>query len=424
MEAFLRSLIPQAGAPAGPFGLERVRALLAGLGDPHRGRRVVHVAGTAGKGSTATLLASILRAAGYRTGLHVSPEVVTLGERAQVDGAPATAAELGALLDRVRPAVEALEPRPSYFETLWAMALLRFADAGTDVDVVEAGLGGGGDATNVVESRHQVLTNVGLDHTAVLGGTRAAILREKQGIVKPGSTVVSGIRDRALRAQLEGHAAALGATVAFAGRDFSARRRGGAFDLRDGDRRLRGLEVAPLGQHANGALAAATALRLGGELERIDEAAIRRGLREARLPGRLDVVRRAPLTVLDGAHNPAKVRWLVAALRDAFPGRRWITVFRFKPRADVWRSLHALDAISRHLILTRSDRPGDMGVEPGYDDAALRRAARELGASACEPPAEALARATAMAGDDPAAGVLATGSIHMLAELYAALRAD
>jgi dihydrofolate synthase / folylpolyglutamate synthase len=429
--AYLESLIPTPDSPPpASFDLSMITTLLAGLGDPHERRSFVHVGGTSGKGSTATFLARILQAAGYRTGLHVSPHMVSVGERAQVNGVPATPAVIARHATRVMQVADERALRPSYFEALWAIALLRFEEEQTDVNVVEVGLGGRLDATNVIDSRHQILTNVGLDHTAILGHTKAAILREKQGIVKRHSRVVSGLRDRALRSQLTEHAAAHSARVAFAGRDFGTRGvqihpdAGNAaptvtFDYRDGSDTMRqlALSVYGAGHTENAMLAVSMARRAADQWPSLDEAAIRDGLIATRLPGRLDVVGREPLTVFDGAHNPEKVRWLVQALESAFPGRRFVTVFRFKPRPDIWTTLRILAAHSSRLILTQSQRPGDMGPEPGYDDAALRRAGSEFGASHVDSPVEALAAAQRTAASN-GWGVLVTGSIYMLQELY------
>lgn len=428
--AYLRSLIPGEGGLGGPYDLTRIEQILAATGNPHAGRRFVHVGGTSGKGSTASLLASILTAAGYRTGLHVSPHIVREHERAQVDGVPIGDRELGELAATIRAADE--HGALSYFEALWAIALLHFQRSGTDVDVVEVGLGGELDATNVIPARHQILTNIGLDHQQILGRTKSSILRVKQGIVKPGSRVVSGIREPHLRAMLQEHARSMAAEVAFAGRDFGVRSVRQAFTSAglparvtftyvEPGTRLGDLEVrlAGSGQADNARLAVAMALRLADELPRIDEDAIRAGLLAADPPGRVDVVGRDPLTIFDGAHNATKMRWLAAAIREAFPDRRFISVFRFAPRPDVWRTLATLATISDEIILTDSRRLGDMGSMPGYDVAAAARARELFGAKAVRSPHEALTHAIGRARGRADAGVLATGSIYMLQELYA-----
>ena len=430
--AYLRSLIPADGGLGGPFDLQAIRAALKALGDPHADRRFVHVGGTSGKGSTAIFLASILTAAGYRTGLHVSPHVVREHERAQVDGVDISDHELAELAVRLRSA--ASSEQLSYFEALWAIALLHFQRRTTDVDVVEVGLGGALDATNVIASRHQILTNIGLDHQHVLGRTKSAILRIKQGIVKPGSRVVSGIREPYLRAILEEHAREQQAEVRFVGRDFQVRM---ARQVFAGDGlpahvtftytahgvRLGDMAVAlpGRGQASNAALAVATALHLADDLPRIDEHAIRAGLLSAKAHGRVDVVACDPLTIFDGAHNPSKMRWLAAAIRDAFGDRRFVSVFRFTQRPDIWSTLATLATFSEKIILTDSRNPGDMGTIPGYDDAALKRARAQFGATAIRSPREALEMAVEHARGRADSGVLATGSIYMLQELYADL---
>jgi dihydrofolate synthase/folylpolyglutamate synthase len=432
--AYLRSLIPSGARSEGPFDLTRISTLLEALGAPQEDMSWVHVGGTAGKGSTATFLAAMLSAAGYRTGLHVSPHIVHERERAQIDGAPIGAQQLAELVDEIRSVAESADVRMSYFEALWLVTLLHFHRRDTTINVVEVGMGGALDATNIIAARHQILTCVGLEHTASLGRTKASILRVKQGIVKPGSHVVSGIREPALRGVLEARARDTGSTVAFAGRDFQIR---GArqeftetglpsrvtFTYCDAQHTLSDLTIRlpGRGQAANAGLAVAMALRLADDRPLIDEGAIRAGLVTSRPPGRLDIVAEDPLTIFDAAHNPAKMRWLAAAMRDAFPDQRVIAVLRYAQRPDMWRTLATLAAFSEHIILTDSDHPGDMGAVPGYDAAAARQARAAFGASAVRSPHDALAQATRLARSrGPRYAVLATGSIYMLQQLYAA----
>jgi dihydrofolate synthase/folylpolyglutamate synthase len=430
-DAYLASLIPS-GAPQGAYGLASIVALLDALGRPQDGGRFVHVGGTAGKGSTASILAAILTAAGYRTGLHVSPHFARLGERATVNGEPASLDRMRSLIDDVRAAAERIAVSPSYFECLWAVALLEFRARATDVNVVEVGLGGLTDATNVIASGHQILTNIGLDHVKVLGSTTQEILRVKQGIVKPGSQVVSGIGEPGLQLLLSEHAAQVGAEVAFAGVDFEAgdvrelRDASGApraitFTHRDGEHVLRGLELALPGrpQADNAALAVAMAHRLRPVLPALGEAAIRRGLSDCRVPGRMEIVRRDPLVIFDGAHNPEKFRWLVAGLDASYPGRRFATVVRYRERPDMWSSLALLATISARIILTASATAGDTGIEPGGGAADWARAGAEFGAIHVAGAGDALAHAIALVEAGQTDGVVVTGSIYMLQELYA-----
>lgn len=430
--AHLRSLIPAASERGAPVDLTRIRAVLAALGDPQETMQFVHVGGTSGKGSTATFMASILRAAGYGTGLHVSPHLTREHERLQVDGCAISDRELDEHTATVRSAVADTGAALSYFEALWAIALLRFQRAATQINVVEVGLGGELDATNVIDSRQQILTNIDLDHVAVLGRTKTAILRVKQGILKPRSHVVSGIREPHLRAILDEHAHACGSRVAFAGRDFHSlqrRQRISADGLPAGVTfryRERGVDfedlalgLAGLGQTVNAELAVGMALRMAREWPRIDERSIREGLLAARPPGRVDIVGLDPLTVFDAAHNPAKMRWLASAVRSAFPQRRFTTVFRYAPRADIWTTISIVSSFSDQIILTDSEHPGDMGLTPGYDKAAASRARKEHGAIAIRSPHAALREAVNRVAGRPDDGVLVTGSVYMLQELYA-----
>ena len=189
-------------------GLERVQQLLSLLGNPQDTLRYVHVAGTNGKGSTAAMLASVLRAAGYRTGLYISPFIERFNERMQVNGTPITDAELAAVCDRLRPCVAAMPDPPTEFELVTAAAFLWFADQQCDIVVLEVGLGGRLDATNVIRAPEcAVIANIGLDHTAVLGDTVAQIAFEKAGIIKSGTRAVSYQQAPECCAMRAGHAA-------------------------------------------------------------------------------------------------------------------------------------------------------------------------------------------------------------------------
>ncbi len=320
------------------FGPERTRALLDGLGNPDRRYRSVIVAGTKGKGSTCAMLASILTAAGHRTGLYTSPHLVEWRERIRIGLEPVAPGEFGRLAGVVAPLVEAAaargpEHRPTTFEAATAMALLGFADAGCDTAVLEVGLGGRLDSVNAVDAAVAVITPVSFDHMDQLGSTLEAIAAEKAGIIKSAAPVVTTLAHWSAETAdvVLAAAAARGAVVSALGREIHADRviagpDGVRFDLRGAGADLPGLEVALGGAHqaGNAALAVAAARTLDPELP---ESAIRRGLQEIRWPGRMQWWRRSPDVLVDGAHNEASATALAEFLRALPAGRRIGLVF-------------------------------------------------------------------------------------------------
>jgi dihydrofolate synthase/folylpolyglutamate synthase len=343
------------------FGLERMRALLRELGDPQRAFPAIHVVGTNGKSTTTRMAAALLTGAGIRTGAYTSPHVLGWGERIQVDGGDV---DFEAAVERVGPAAERLGA--TQFEVLTAAALAEFAAAGADAAVVEAGLGGRFDATNVLRSPVQVLTNVALDHTDVLGETREAIAAEKLAVVQPGSIVVLG------EPEWEDLARENGATaVVVAGR-------------------------------SNLALAlAATESFLGRQVD-VTPA------RDLELPGRLERRSEQPLEIWDGAHNPAGVGHLLPRL----PSRRFVVVASIIGAGkDAEAMLAALSVVGDALVATRSSNARAL---PSGDLARLGRPYFEH-VEPVEDPAEARARALELAG--PEGAVLVTGSLYLLADL-------
>jgi dihydrofolate synthase/folylpolyglutamate synthase len=411
-------------------GLERIRALLAGLGNPQHGLPILHVGGTSGKGSTSTIAATILKEAGYRVGLHVKPHLEAVEERFVVDGAPI---DPGLLAERLRAiAPLAREVHPSWYELTVALALQHFRLEKVDVAVVEVGLGGTYDATNVVDPLGVILTNVGLDHTEVLGDTIEKIAADKAGIIKTGALVVSGMvqpgPSSIVRARCqENHAELweLGREVRFAIRELSPR--GSCFALQTPGFQAQDLHLAALGAHqvANAALAVAAAAGLGERGLAVNELAIRRALERARLPGRLEIVRTNPTLVLDGAHNPDKMRALARALDDLFPGRRVLGVLAFKRGHDVRATLAEICPRLAGAVLTTFEATTDFGRGQALAPEEVDRES-----SAVRPglprwiegdPLRAVERALAKAGPDGL--VVVTGSLYLVGAVRAGIRA-
>lgn len=340
------------------FGLERMQILLAALGNPERGQRFVHIAGTNGKGSTSAMIAAALRCAGHRTGLFISPHLIEPTERIQVDGSPISTEDFTAAFNAVHGAAERLvaeeriDAHPSYFETVTAMAFLYFRDR-CDISVIEVGLGGRLDATNVIAPELTVITPVAFDHEAFLGNTIESIASEKAGILKPAVPLVLAPQLPQAETVILTRAEELGCPVKrvadSALTSVAAAARGSGFQLD-------GVEYyCPLaGRHqVTNAVTAIEACRLLG----LTPDAIRRGLSETVWPGRLEWIRNRPDFVLDGAHNPAGAEALAAYIAEFCAGRPvWIVygAMRDKALEEVTTRLFPL---ADHLILTAPDFP-------------------------------------------------------------------
>ena len=400
-------------------GLERTRALLSALGDPHKALRFVHVAGTNGKGSTAAMLDSCLRAAGYRTGLFTSPYINRFNERVQVDGVPIPDGDLVRLVERVQPAAAAMADTPTEFEFITALGMLWFAEQRCDIVVLEVGLGGALDSTNVIDPPEcAVITALGLDHVKELGPTLADIAAAKAGIIKPGSPAVSyggaPEADRVIAAA----ARACGAPLTVV--DFTRLRLRGAgldgqtFDF-DG---LAGLTLPLLaGYQPRNAAVAVTALRaLRARGWDIPDEAIRRGLASVRWPGRFELLRRSPPFLLDGSHNAHGMRATADSLRSLFPGQKFVFLVSIMADKDADEMLRLLLPLAKAFVTVTAPSPRAI---PAADLAARIEA---LGGSA-EPAASipaAVERTAALAAGGPAA---ALGTLYFSGEVRQAVAA-
>ena len=400
-------------------GLERTRALLSALGDPHKALRFVHVAGTNGKGSTAAMLDSCLRAAGYRTGLFTSPYINRFNERVQVDGVPIPDGDLVRLVERVQPAAAAMADTPTEFEFITALGMLWFAEQRCDIVVLEVGLGGALDSTNVIDPPEcAVITALGLDHVKELGPTLADIAAAKAGIIKPGAPAVSyggaPEADRVIAAA----ARACGAPLTVV--DFTRLRLRGAgldgqtFDF-DG---LDGLTLPLLaGYQPRNAAVAVTALRaLRARGWDIPDEAIRRGLASVRWPGRFELLRRSPPFLLDGSHNAHGMRATADSLRSLFPGQKFVFLVSIMADKDADEMLRLLLPLAKAFVTVTAPSPRAI---PAADLAARIEALGGRAEPAASIPA-AVERAAALAAGGPAA---ALGTLYFSGEVRQAVAA-
>jgi dihydrofolate synthase/folylpolyglutamate synthase len=401
------------------LGLERVERLMAEVGHPERSLRGALVGGTNGKGSVVAMARSVLSGAGLRVGTMPKPHLVSYRERIEVDGDPIPAADFAAAVERVLPAIDrvaaAVGP-PTEFEALTAAAITELGRRGVDLAIVEVGMGGRLDATNVLDLGVAAITNVQRDHEAHLGHTLTAIGGEKAAIIKPGNLAVTGATGRGLRPVLD-RCSALGVPLRRAGghQPYSTTLRhsgwdGIVVDARTPRRRLRALRIGLLGAHqADNAAVALAVLETMDERWSLglDERQLRAGLAATRWPGRLELLDGARVglrrVLLDGAHNPAGAAALARALADLGLERPTIVfgAMRGKKVADVLRALAPLEP---RFVFTRVDDPG------AHDPAELARAWRRLGGrrgSTAATPEEALRRAEG----DP---VVVAGSLYLV----------
>jgi dihydrofolate synthase / folylpolyglutamate synthase len=366
------------------FGLERITALLADLGTPERAFRVIHVAGTNGKGSTCAMIEAALRTAGYRTGLYTSPHLIEPTERIQINGTPVTREQFAGAFNQVHALAKRTPPHPTYFETVTAMGFLLFREAAIDIAVVEVGLGGRLDATNVVHPEVTAITPVDFDHERFLGSSIEQIAAEKAGILKPGvPTVFATQRPEADRV-LTARAAELGIQISRAA------------DIGE-------LPVAPplAGRHqienARTAVAVLNLLDVNP-----------RGIANARWPGRLEHIASQPDIILDGAHNPAGARALADHIREHYADRPvWIVfgAMRDKAVAEIGEILFPL---ADRLILTAPSQA--RAVHPD---------SLEFGPATVAPTVAAALELVRSAPPD--ATVFVTGSLYLVGEARALL---
>ena len=411
--AYIHSVKWQGSKP----GLSRTRHLLAALGNPEQNLKFVHIAGTNGKGSTAACIAACLQAAGCRVGLYTSPYINRFNERMQVDGVPIPDDMLEALVEEIRPAADAMADAPTEFELITALGFLYFAREGCDIVVLEVGLGGALDSTNVIDPPEAaVITALGPDHMEVLGGTMTEIARAKAGIIKGGCPVISygGVPEAD---------AVIAETCRIADSplypvDFSRLTRhpspltGSRFDF-DG---LTDLTLPLLGSYQpKNAAVAITALRVLAERGwHVTDKHIRAGLAAVRWPGRFELLRTDPPFILDGSHNPPGMAATAQSLRDRFPGQRFVFLMSVMADKDVDGILTPILPLAERFVTVRAGLPRAMPAE------ALTERIQSLGGAAEAAPTipEGVKRALELAGDGP---VCALGTLYFSADVRKAL---
>lgn len=399
------------------LGLDTMTGILGRLGNPEKSFTAIHVAGTNGKGSVASYLTRILSLAGYRTGLYTSPHLVRFNERIQIDGQMITDAEVVESYTRVE-AANTSERSATFFELTTAMAFDLFAQKGVEVAVIETGMGGRLDATNILTPALSIITNISLEHKAHLGGTLSKIAFEKAGIIKAGVPAIVGVRQASALSVMEERAKAVGAPLLRLGREIRIRRSGKEFSCRCNGVTVGGLSTSLLGKHQteNAALAVAACLALKERLGfPLTDAIIRQGLATTSWPGRLEKVAEQPETVIDGAHNPAAIKVLVDYLKEEQKGREITLVTGILDDKAYQKMFASLLPLCRRVILVQAQ------TERSIDPETMRAdASRFLGdVSVIRDIDEAIATARATANDGEL--VLVAGSLYVAGEARAAL---
>jgi dihydrofolate synthase/folylpolyglutamate synthase len=352
------------------YNLERISRLLAKLGNPHRRLKVVHVAGSKGKGSTAALIASILTHAGYKIGLFTQPHLITPRERCRINSRLISEEEFAGYVGRLKPSIEAVAEsesigQVSFFEIYTALAFTYFADNAVDFAVVEVGLGGRLDATNVVDPLVSVITPISLEHTAILGDTHEAIAKEKAEIIKPSRPVILAPQLSEAQAVFETVAADRDAPMDEVERDIHLKRKdwslnGQAFDLTTQSAFYPDLFLPLLGEHQaiNAATAIACIERIRQEGYTVPRTSIYGGLKAVRWAGRMQVVGQSPVILLDGAHSPTSAEALCKAIREVFRYRRLILVVGLMRDKDLQAIGQVLCPFADEIIATQAfDNP-------------------------------------------------------------------
>ena len=407
------------------FNLDRMFALMEELGSPQEKYPIIHVAGTKGKGSVAALCASALKAGGYKTGLYTSPHLWDYVERIQINGDPISREQLIELVEEVKPVVAKI-PKLTTFEITTAIGLLAFAKNDVNAAVVEVGLGGRLDATNIVTPKVSVITSLSYDHMAVLGNTLAEIAGEKAGIIKEGAPVVSAPQNQEALEVLKRVAKERNCPFILVGKDVKFERLTSSLDGQS--LRVSTLHFPPstqphtldltiplLGVHQiENAAIAYTALKTSGIT--ISDEAIQRGFAQAKWPARFEVLRREPPVVIDSAHNRDSARRLRETLDEYFPEIPVILIFCALEDKDITGMLEELKPRLECVVATRADHPR----APAAEWIAEQVTKVGIPVEAVAPVANALERALALAGNQKV--VLAAGSVAFAGEVSAAWR--
>ncbi|MBN1375798.1 MAG: bifunctional folylpolyglutamate synthase/dihydrofolate synthase [Dehalococcoidia bacterium] len=430
-EKYLQSLTDYEKSPgvlysAANYDLRRMELLLKALGNPHRGRRTIHIAGTKGKGSTAAMISSVLVSAGYGTGRFTSPHLFSWQERLAFNNRPITRKEFASMVTSIAPRANMINVQSRFgrlttFEVLTAMAFLYFRKKRATLQVLEAGMGGRLDATNVVERPDIcIITSLSLDHMQILGGTVAEIAGEKAGIIKPECAVISALQPPPAMKIIEKKCADVNAALLVAGRDISWAHEASSlgcqrFSIQSKlDTYRVSLPLMGDFQMENAALTVAAVEALSKYIT-IDRTHIVRGLRKVKWPARMQVISRHPLVIIDGAHNPYSIKKLTESLKRHFNYKNVLVIFGSSQDKDIKGMIKEISKLSDHFIITSSNHP--RAATAGQISSVLQKSG--LHVSVARNAQAALSFALERSGQDDL--ILATGSLFLAAAIGEAL---
>lgn len=338
------------------FGLSKTSNIMKAMGNPHHGKRYIHVAGTNGKGSVSAMLESILIKTGMKVGFYSSPHLIRFTERFRINGKEIPQAKTIDLVNELRSVIDPSEP-PTFFEATTAMALSYFARENVDISIMEVGMGGRLDATNVIKPLVSVITNISLEHQDFLGNLLIDIAGEKAGVIKKGVDLLTAAEQPSVIKLFKEACERRKAVFRRLGDDFRYRSKGSEMSYFGMNRDLRGLKPGLIGryQKRNTALALAVIEILETKGFRISERDIRDGLAATEWPGRLQIISRDPFVIVDGAHNPTAVRNLVDSITDGFSYDRLIAVMGIMEDKDINNIIRLISNVADYIICTRPD---------------------------------------------------------------------
>jgi dihydrofolate synthase / folylpolyglutamate synthase len=403
------------------YDLRRLFEILELLGNPHNKARSLHIAGTNGKGSTSAMLASVLAEAGYNTGLYTSPHLITTRERIMVNGQMITEDELASIMTRLQPEIDSVNQKATYgrltvFEILTVLGFVYFAEKNCEVQVMEVGLGGRFDATNVIRPEVCLLTSISFDHTAILGNTLTLIATEKCGIIKPGCTVISHPQAAEAERVIQDACRRQGVKLIRVGREVKRRSLSHNFERQEMEVTGRldqyRITIPLLGQYQldNTAAVIATVEVLQERGYHISNENIINGLAKVTFPGRMNIISRHPLIVADGGHNPGAAHNLKEAILEYFHPQKAILVIGISGDKDIPGIINELSPVFNIVLATRANSP--RSAKPEIIAAEFGR--HGLKATTFNSVAGALAEAMKMAGEKDL--ICVTGSLYVVGE--------
>ncbi|MGE7766732.1 bifunctional folylpolyglutamate synthase/dihydrofolate synthase [Peribacillus sp. NPDC096540] len=356
------------------FGLSRMETLLTKLGNPQEGLKYIHIAGSNGKGSTLHYIKEILLAEGFRVASFTSPYLIRMNEQIKINTDEISDNDFVATFQELWPIVQEMDSEgngPTQFEILTAMAFSYFSKKEVDLVLLETGLGGRLDTTNVIQPLISIITSISLEHTNILGNTLAEIASEKAGIIKTGAPIISGVTAEEPAKVIEEKAASAGVPYYHLGRDFYVNdvkqsKQGQSFSFSLDNRSIQQIDIQMLGLHQinNAALAIAAVMLV---IEGIDEKSIRKGIGEAKWNGRFEKISDEPLVIIDGAHNPAGIEVLIETLKTHYPDYTYRFIFSSFRDKDYSQMLHTLEKEAVEIIITEFNHERAADAEKLYN---------------------------------------------------------